>query len=85
VRAPAAILGRPLRVTSLEAGEPIPTVPPPFDRVAGLLADTMEERDVVIDMAELTRTFGISLTPIDGALRQLVTPQNREARAASTT
>jgi uncharacterized protein YbjT (DUF2867 family) len=68
----ATILGRPLAVRRIEPGEPIPTLPSPLDRIAGLLAAGLEEHDVVIDMAEPTRTFGVSLTPVDTVLRQLV-------------
>lgn len=69
------ILGRPVAVESLAPGSPIPTLPPPLDCAIGALAAGMEQRDVIIDATEVARTFGVSLTPAETVLRQMLAHQ----------
>jgi NADH dehydrogenase len=66
----STILGRPLSVRSLDPGQPIPTLPPPLDAIAGGLAASLERQDVVIDASALAREFGVTLTPVDVVLRR---------------
>lgn len=70
----AAILGRPVPVRSIEAGQPIPHLPPPVNAVVGGLASSLEHTDRIIDSSEAARIFGVSLTPVDAVLRQLLAP-----------
>jgi uncharacterized protein YbjT (DUF2867 family) len=72
VAATSAILGRPVPVQSIEPGQPIPSLPAPADRMAGGLAASLEQRDVVIDAAEAARLLGVTLTPAETVLRRLL-------------
>jgi NADH dehydrogenase len=66
------ILGKPVPIRSIEPGQPIPTLPPPVDRMAGGLAASLEQRDVVIDTSEPARLLGVTLTPADTVVRRLL-------------
>jgi uncharacterized protein YbjT (DUF2867 family) len=61
------VLGRKIPVRSVAPGEPIPHLPGPM---SGLLA-AMETYDSPLEMTETARTFGVSLTPMEQAVRQL--------------
>lgn len=64
------ILGAPVPVTSIQPGEPITSLPPPLDRMAGGLAATFEQQDVVIDTTEASSLFGVTLTPAEVVVRR---------------
>jgi uncharacterized protein YbjT (DUF2867 family) len=64
------ILGAPVPVKSIRPGEPIDSLPPPLDRMAGGLAANLEHQDVVIDSAEASRAFGVTPTPADVVIRR---------------
>jgi hypothetical protein len=66
----AAILGAPIPVRSIRPGEPIPSLPPPLDQMAGGMAAGLEQQDVIIDSTEAVRLFGVSLTPAEAVLRR---------------
>jgi NADH dehydrogenase len=68
----AEILNRPVPVRSIEPGQPIPTLPPPLDAIAGGLAAGMEAQDVIIDASEPARMFGVVLTSADTVIRRLL-------------
>jgi NADH dehydrogenase len=72
VAATSAILGRTVPVQSIEPGQPIPSLPAPADRMAGGLAASLEQQDVVIDAAEAARLLGVTLTPAETVLRRLL-------------
>jgi uncharacterized protein YbjT (DUF2867 family) len=68
------VLGRPLQVTSVAPGEPVPGVPP---AVLPLLA-SFETYDSVFDARESASRFGIALTPLETvARRQTAVPPAR--------
>jgi len=62
------VTGRPIEVRSIEPGQPIPGLP---DTVSQLAA-AMERFDSPIDMTETAYTFGVSLTPVESVLAQLL-------------
>jgi uncharacterized protein YbjT (DUF2867 family) len=68
----AAIVEKPVPVRSIEPGEPIPSLPAPLDAVAGGMAASLEQQDVIIDTTEPARALGITLTPIETVLRRLL-------------
>ena len=72
VETTAAILGRPVPVSSIEPGQPIPSLPPPLDAVIGGLAASLETQDVIIDASGEARTFGVTLTPAETVVRRLL-------------
>jgi NADH dehydrogenase len=63
----ARVLGRELEVRFVEAGEPVPDLD---ENVIGLLAG-IEMHDSVLDMSELSRTFGIEPTPLEVVVSQM--------------
>lgn len=69
------ILGRNLDVEIIQPGSPIPTLPPPVDQVIGTLAAGLEQQDVIIDTTETARELGVTLTPAETVLRQMLTTQ----------
>jgi NADH dehydrogenase len=73
----AGILGRPIPVRSIEAGEPIPSLSPPLDAIAGEMAASLEQQDVVIDAAAVAHTFGVTLAPSETTLRRLLAQSSR--------
>lgn len=64
------ILGDPVPVTTIEPGDPISSLSPPLDRMAGALAANLEHQDVVIDSTEIARAFGVTLTPAEAVIRR---------------
>jgi NADH dehydrogenase len=68
----SGILGKPVPIRSIEPGQPIPTLPPPADQMAGGLAASLEQRDVIIDTSEASRLLGVTLTPPATVIRQLL-------------
>ena len=67
------ILGKPVPVTSIEAGQPIATLPSPLDGLIGKLAATLEQQDVIIDASEAARRYGVSLTPAESVIKRVLT------------
>ncbi len=63
------VLGRPIAVRSVAAGEPIPGLP---EIVPQLLAG-LDMFDSPIEMTQTARTFGIQLTPLEEVARRTVT------------
>jgi NADH dehydrogenase len=70
----SAILGSPVPSVAIDPGSPIPTLPPPVDAVIGNLAAGLELQDVIIDTTEAARTFGVTLTPAETILRNMLAP-----------
>lgn len=66
----SVILGAPVPMRSIHPGEPIPSLPPPLDRVAAGLAASLEQQDAVIDTTEVAREFGVTLTPAEMVIRR---------------
>src|SRR5687768_871908 len=66
------ILGRQLEVQNIAPGSPIPTLPPPIDQVIGNLAASLEQQDVVLDTTQIARELGVTLTPAETVLRQMI-------------
>jgi uncharacterized protein YbjT (DUF2867 family) len=64
------ILNAAVPVRNIPPGEPISSLPPPLDHVVGSLAASLEQEDVVIDATEVSRLFGIRLTPAEVVLRR---------------
>lgn len=64
------IAGRPLETESIPPGSPIPTLPPPIDQLIGNMAAGLEQQDVVIDMSDLAREFGVIPTPAEEVLKR---------------
>ncbi len=64
------IIGAPVPVKSIQPGEPIASLAPPLDRMAGGLAASLEQQDVVIDTTEAAQMFGVTLTPADVVIRR---------------
>jgi uncharacterized protein YbjT (DUF2867 family) len=69
----SAILGRPIETELVSPGSPIPTLPPPLDQIIGNLAAGLEQQDVVIDMTDLTREFGVTPTHAEQVLNREIT------------
>lgn len=69
----SAILGRPIETELVSPGSPIPTLPPPLDQIIGNLAAGLEQQDVVIDMTDLTREFGVTPTHAEQVLNRETT------------
>jgi len=67
-----AMMGRKLDIEELTPGAPIPTLPPPVDQVIGNLAAGLERQDVVIDMTETAREFGVTLTPAETVIARML-------------
>jgi NADH dehydrogenase len=65
VAAYARALGREVPVRWVAPGEPVPGLPDPMQ---GMLA-AFETYDSPVEMAELARTFGVALTPLDAFVR----------------
>jgi uncharacterized protein YbjT (DUF2867 family) len=61
------VLGREVPVRFVAPGEPIPAL---SEEAAGLVA-TWECYDSVIDMAEMARTFGLELTPLEVVMNRM--------------
>lgn len=68
----STIAGYPIPVMELEPGQPIPTLPPPVDRIIGAMAAGLEQQDVVIDASATAARFGIELTPAESVLRRML-------------
>ncbi len=66
----SAIAGRPIETESIPPGSPIPTLPPPIDQLIGNLAASLEQQDVVIEMSDLAREFGVTPTPAEEVLKR---------------
>jgi hypothetical protein len=66
----AEILGAPIPVRAVQPGEPIASLPPPLDQVAGGMAAGLEQQDVIIDSTEALRLLGVTLTPVEAVLRR---------------
>jgi NADH dehydrogenase len=66
------IIGRRLEIESISPGSPIPTLPAPIGQVVGGLAAGLEQQDVIIDTAGTARELGVTLTPAETALRQML-------------
>jgi uncharacterized protein YbjT (DUF2867 family) len=68
----STIVGNPIPVMELEPGQPIPTLPPPIDRIIGEMAAGLERQDVVIDSFATSARFGVELTPAETVLRRML-------------
>jgi uncharacterized protein YbjT (DUF2867 family) len=66
------IIGRRVEVESISPGSPIPTLPPPVGEVIGGLAVGLEQQDVIIDTAGTARELGVTLTPAEMVLGQML-------------
>jgi uncharacterized protein YbjT (DUF2867 family) len=66
------IVGHRLEVETIAPGSPIPTLPPPVGQLIGNLAAGLEQQDVVIDTAPIAQEFGITLTPAESVLRNMM-------------
>jgi NADH dehydrogenase len=66
------LVGRRLEIETLAPGSPIPTLPPPIDQVIGNLAAGLEQQDVIIDTSATARTFGVTLTPAETVLGEML-------------
>lgn len=68
----SSILGSPLPTSTIPPGAPIPTLPPGVDQAIGNLAAGLEQQDVVLDTTETAKTFGVTLTPAETVLRNML-------------
>jgi NADH dehydrogenase len=66
------IIGRRLEIDEIAPGSPIPTLPPPVDQVIGNLAAGLEQQDVVIDTAATAQELGVTLTPAESVLANML-------------
>jgi uncharacterized protein YbjT (DUF2867 family) len=62
------VVGRPIDITLVASGEPVPGV---RDAILPLLAN-LEQYDSPIDMTESAATFGIEPTPLEAVLRDIL-------------
>ena len=63
------VLGHPVTVNSVPIGQPVPGLEPGMQP----LVASFEAFDSPMEMKELTRTFGIQLTPLEQAVRRMIT------------
>jgi uncharacterized protein YbjT (DUF2867 family) len=64
-------LGRPIPVTSVAPGQPVPGLP---DLVTGLMAG-LETYDSIIEMDDRSRMFGVKQTSIDAFIASFLAQQ----------
>jgi NADH dehydrogenase len=66
------LVGRELEIETLAPGSPIPTLPSPVDQVIGNMAAGLEQQDVIIDASETARELGVTQTPAETVLRNML-------------
>jgi NADH dehydrogenase len=66
------LIGRAPEVEVIAPGAAIPTLPAPVGQIIGELAAGLEQQDVVFDTTALAREFGVTLTPAETLLRELL-------------
>jgi uncharacterized protein YbjT (DUF2867 family) len=62
------VLGRSIHVESLPLGSTVPGLPEPLGQMVGQMMSGMEMTDVILDMAETARTFGVRQTTLEEVL-----------------
>lgn len=66
------LIGRRLEIETLAPGSPIPTLPPPVAQVIGNLAAGLEQQDVIIDSSAAAQALGVTLTPAEKVLGEML-------------
>jgi uncharacterized protein YbjT (DUF2867 family) len=62
------VLGRSIHIERLPLGSAVPGLPEPLGQMVGQMMAGMEMGDVILDMAETARTFGVRQTTLDEVL-----------------